>query len=268
MKKPFNFPKFAALSLAFVLSSCGGGGGSDSSSVSTNACSVLGLNTKIINGTQCGESPSAAVVRVITLSQDRKTSGLCTGTALSSSTVLTAAHCFSEPTSLVVVEINNVDYRVSKISVHPNYKAGRLSDGELAGFNDVAILHVNLPAAVATLPLLESRPVKSGDVMSIFGFGLDAANNAGVFRSGQTEVSRVFETHILSEFSGKGSNTCKGDSGGPAVITENGRPALVGVTSTGSATECGGDDLSLYVNLQDSEVLNFISQEVPNVQVL
>ena len=87
--------KFLALALLVSLVACTKGGDDDddddSSGPRTNACSVLGLNARIINGTECStsNSPVVELEMVDTFGQV----ALCSGTMITKDDVLFAAHC-------------------------------------------------------------------------------------------------------------------------------------------------------------------------------
>lgn len=249
-----------------ALTSCGGGGGSDSGSggLSTNQCSVIGLHPKIVNGTQCASESSSSVVSVSIISFADGTQGLCSGSMIAPNAVLTAAHCFSDNLSVVSVQVSGEDVTATKVYIHPGFHQDQTNQ---ADFDDAAIVILSRSVSAPTLPIVTSRSVANGDTISIFGYGLDGSNqdSAGVLRSGQAEVSAVTSNHITTIFHGDGSNTCEGDSGGPAVQTVNGRAGIVGLTSSGTVEGCGDGDQTLFTNVQGSGVLNFIRSVVPSV---
>ena len=255
--------------LILALASCSGGGDSDSSDggggsdgggPSTDACGDLGL--KIIDGTTCS-SGSSSVVN-LTIFQIDGSAASCTGTVIDSAHVLTAGHCFFAGgafTSQIDVEFGSTKVVTSSFRVHPSYSEDNQNQ---AVFNDVAVITVNVPAGFAPIPLLLSRAPQIGDIFDIFGYGFDENGNIGELKSGQMEIDQVTSNHIFSEFDGQGSNTCQGDSGGPAIYVLNGSPAIIGITSSGTASAaCQVGDLSLFANVQDSSILDFITSQAP-----
>lgn len=265
--------KIGLLAVALLaLVSCTNSGGDDESNpdpsspeLSTNACPVLGLNTRIINGTECSESNSPVVEIVLGFSDGR--SGVCSGSLIDSEWVLTAAHCFFEsPSNVAISSAEGLIDGVRSI-VNPDV---RITDS--AVFNDVALIKLARPVGLRTLPLVASRAPVQGEVINIYGYGStdgsSTLDTVGSLRSGQMEISEVTTNFIDSAYNGKGSNTCSGDSGGPAIMTVNGQQGIVGLLSSGSLESCQVGDVSRFSNLQSSSNFNFITRFVPKVKVI
>ncbi|NDC39010.1 MAG: hypothetical protein EBZ48_13325 [Proteobacteria bacterium] len=105
----------------------------------------------------------------------------------------------------------------------------------------------------------------SGDLLAIFGFGYNenGAVGLGTLRSGQMRVEETDTNHILAIYDGNGSNTCSGDSGGPALAQNaTGAWGIIGITSTGSVETCGVGDNSIFTNLADPQMIGFIESIV------
>ncbi len=270
MKKPLSrlspftgaiLTKSILLFLVLIsLGSCGDGSESGSSAsdatLSTNACPQLRVNKRIINGTGCGSIRSAIVKISIVALPD--TLGTCSGVVISPRRVLTAGHCFARARGArAAVEINGDLFAAQAVSIHPNYEVSEIVG---AIFNDVAVLRfaTDLPAPVAQLSPLT---VRAGDPIVIAGFGTTGGSDVSrEIRSGEMLVSETTSNHILAQYSGEGSNTCTGDSGGPALVeSENGNLVVQGILSTGTDEGCGVGDTSVFQRIDVPGVQAFIN---------
>jgi len=254
--------------ILLLLTSCSSSSSDSGDSPSSDACSVLGLNTRIVNGTPCQEGGSPIVRLQITTTTG--VGALCSGTLVTPDKVVTAGHCFFNPVSRVVVQVDGRSADASSVQVHPQLSVDLINS---AVINDVAIVTLAQPLNnQPTLPLLLSSNTSNNDIISIFGYGIDQNGEVGILRSGQMKVSMISPNHIFSNFDGEGSNTCSGDSGGPAVLQVtrgDGRliTGIVGLTSSGSLVTCEPGDLSLFTNLQGASVVDFLTGNIPGLRV-
>lgn len=164
----------------------------------------------------------------------------CTGTLVSPSVVMTAAHCIDQlsgdPKVTVFfgtdIEGGGTRIGVSRTRTHSQW------NGSLAGGHDIGLLLMDFPvdpeAAIALSHFDMSERV--GAEIERVGFGIyDAATQAqdGKKRWGRTTVTSVpagGDTFIAGDAE---LITCSGDSGGPAFMEVDGTTYVAGVHSFG-----------------------------------
>jgi len=184
----------------------------------------------------------------------------CGGTLISSTHVLTAAHCTvyrgttrKLPASDVRVllgehnvtdrEFNRVD--VAEIINHPDYKPhSNYVD------NDYAILLLAKPVSFTKKVSPACLP---DDLTSTYDGTLATTTGWGSLGNGEpypnvlqeVDVTVITNAKCQSDYPGRtitknmlcasapGKDSCQGDSGGPLIAPENGRQALIGIVSWG-----------------------------------
>jgi hypothetical protein len=163
----------------------------------------------------------------------------------------------------MTVTINGKRRAVSRVRTHPNVRIGENG----AVYNDVALLQLKQKVSNAPLPLLLSRSVEVGDSLQIAGYGLTEFQTSGRLLTGFTSIEEVSQDFIVTLFGQMESNSCSGDSGGPAIgsyrdVDGATRSGIVGITSTGTSATCHLGDRTYYINLQSAEVVEFIQRHV------
>jgi trypsin len=178
-------------------------------------------------------------------------SPFCGGTLISSTHVLTAAHCTQTDASSIAVilgEHNIADSDFNRVNVaeiinHPEYNSGTTD-------NDYAILRLESPV---TFTNEVSPACLPADLSNTFAGVLATVTGWGTLSSGGSqptvlqEVDVTVTTNTACEnaygssmitanmicAADSGKDSCQGDSGGPMIAPENGRQALIGVVSWG-----------------------------------
>lgn len=249
-----NNLKKALIFLVFLtfLTGCGGGSGGSEASSSDNSLCVTPL--RVLGGASCSNLPSPVVG--LSIQYDDGTSGLCSGSVISSTAVLTAAHCFlGAATSSVDVYNSKETISGTTITLHPGVAVS--ITGEVR--NDLAMVTLSKPFAdIAPLRVASTSP-RVGTELLVYGYGLDDNGNAGTLRAGRLTTSGN-NSYFITANAKAGINPCNGDSGGPALVASNGDYIIAGVLSAGSAKSCSGADTNFYTRLDSKSTQNFINK--------
>lgn len=251
------------ISALFTLAACGGGGGGGGNG---GACGSI---QKIAGGDSCG-SGAANIAVIVTDFQSGEPSQ-CTGTYISRTSVLTAAHCFRRPVrAIAVVSENNFREGVQIIG-HPLY------NGSVDSPFDMAIVKVDAPLNGGPVPLqLSTTPAIGAEVVA-YGYGLDQNYQGFLERigAGDTPLKATFTTFVGFDqgtsviiSTGEGS-TCAGDSGGP-VLSQNlsGDYGIIGITRAGpNGCNAAPGRPSALSSTQTNGAIDFILRNVPDAAV-
>ena len=227
------------------------------------------LNEKIINGETADLGNFPFMLSLGILSQDSYFHR-CGGTIISNKYIITAAHCvkdlgdsynftsFYQEKKRVLVVVTGTEtitglnfmslfdqgniYLVNNIKVNPSYV-------NVTNPNDIAILTINKLVSFSpsvfgiSLPMISNPSVIFGQTATTLGWGLtelgflatkllktrlDVLNGTPL----QSECGSFYtDNYCVKDTSGRNSNVCFGDSGGPLIKFENDKWVFYGITS-------------------------------------
>lgn len=174
---------------------------------------------------------------------------ICTGTLISQTEVLTAAHCVRGFTSFQI-EVGAIQLGAGTIyGVRGSWFSSRYSDAKFA--NDVGLLLLATPVvntSFAKLSPAKFVPTKKTSY-TLVGFGEDQNSDVGPLREAVLNVQTTKASkHYRRAFNSKTTlaagryrktervyaGGCSGDSGGPLFTKIKGKRYIVGVTSYGA----------------------------------
>jgi secreted trypsin-like serine protease len=262
---------------------CGGDsdsdGGGSASFAGGAACSSIGYTKalKVADGEQCvadsgSDTSSVVKLSIVTRSGDVAT---CTGTVISPTAVLTAAHCFAfeDIAGTVVTAVaggTKVDISGSGVAIHPGFSVS----SERVFFNDVAVVRTSARLPVPPIPLLLSRAPGVEEESLVAGYGQTENDGPAVddVIAGRAVIRLVTDNHIRIDFRGGESHPCRGDSGGALFVEQDGGLAIVGVVSQSdpsisSDQVCKKGDKTLYANTQQNGIVDFILSQARDAAV-
>lgn len=232
-------------------------------------CGGEDLNTledMIIGGTPTTGDP--AIVALFAAKPGATSGALCTAAVITPTRLLTAAHCVDP--ALVGADavyqvfmgpdINDPNKRCPCVAVTATHKHPSFSANNPAAGNDVGI--VDLAQAVTVTPLPWNRNAITNSMVNqpvrLVGYGLNNAfkqAGAGVKRTVTVSLASFTSKLIRTGLQGKGM--CSGDSGGPDLMTINGRETIVGINSFGYAY-CLGKSSSTRVDAFQTFINQYI----------
>jgi len=221
----------------------------------TAAQSDVKSAAKIINGQRPAEDSDLARSIVAVIAKKAEGQALCTGTILTTDTVLTAAHCVAEsPSEVDIVFATDIHTanseslrRVDRFLQNPAYQ-GLAGHGE----GDLAVLHFSggLPENYEQVTFVPVHTeLEIGQEIQVFGYGVidpGSHSGAGVLRQAQTQILEIYSSsQVLTDESRSG--VCFGDSGGPGFVQYKGKWAQWGVASAVVSSDCRTESIHTSV---------------------
>jgi secreted trypsin-like serine protease len=206
--------------------------------------------------------------------------GTCSGVIIGDQQIITAAHCVeSAIDGHAIVSPKNIEIRfrknskanpvvvaVKEIFVSASFKGSQFEKQKGVNTNDLAllILQNQVPKAFAPVKIQAGKSmIHYGTPLIFAGFGHFSVTENTSTPSLHTGILTISEADFsetefsVTEIYGKGP--CKGDSGGPAFVVNQGKLELLGIISR-------GDHLCTFSVYTHSEQIQFFLNEVEKIQ--
>ena len=195
--------------------------------------------------------------------------GICTGTLVGRSEVLTAAHCVTNLSlASTVIWINNIP-RIPSAAYYSSFYSefGGVDGNEGA---DIGIFILDTPVFdMSVVPVITDLEMTPGMSVSLYGLGSNEITGAIPYgptngKAANVTVSSTTAGFIKSNHFISGASTCSGDSGGPMIFSAAGYEGIVGVLSGGTNVTTLGQCLlvggtSSHTKVSTALAQNFLS---------
>jgi hypothetical protein len=231
----------------------------------------------VVNGSpDNGKHPYVGVALWAPTGNPADGSVLCSGSLVSATVFVTAAHCFPEGAQVIVDTADDIGTDLNTNGAfagfgiaHPDPSFGPAGNGlSSSDRNDVSVVTLLGPGLpqpgdrYAKLPKLgydDSLP--NNQQVDIVGYGLPNAGfrmlaPAKIIPGGGKTAGDFLK---LSSSPGQGGATCNGDSGGPDL--QSGTDLMLAISSYGPSASCTAVEYSQ--RLDTAEALSFVSGFMP-----
>jgi V8-like Glu-specific endopeptidase len=230
---------------------------------SSNPADTDTLRLEIVGGTETEGWPAVGAYLI-----DGGDGGLCTATLVRPDVLLTAAHCADDHGNYELW--NNVAdvwgsgttgwVIATEVVIHPLYE---VVDSSYA--HDMAVLLLDEP-----ITDIQYIPVNTENVdytwqetwLHFVGYGSDSyygGPGSGSKRETDVQIYDYYPETLITYTAG--TNTCTGDSGGPAFVERDGNWYVAGVVSSGFAWNQGEDSChGAGVQMRVDHELDFLSE--------
>jgi Trypsin len=195
---------------------------------------------RILQGQETSDYPAVGIVG------SERNGEFCTGTLISTTHVLTAAHCAEviEGATRGTFRLGDQVYETEAVLIHPDYNGDDFA-------NDIAVLRLAEPVLdVEPSQLFRGTPLV-GDLLIIVGFGGGGTATSGgdgsfgTKRFGLTTIDNVTDTMVNWTFDDPAeANTVSGDSGGPGYLDIDGSLFVTTITSGGTVLDSALGDMA------------------------